>query len=450
MSSVKKLIAALALTGFSSALAAQSPEYSLYLDVITTSNVTSQQDVYSVVSFMNTGATDALDAFDMGDQSAIPTSLPLAFPFTVSSNSDVITQNDSRPEITSYKYIDMGFYSNDPATITFNLNLVASMTSMNTSADSMSVASSTGPGYFILERLSTGELYPLTSDDTITLNIPSNTNFAADFRLHFGPRVAKRMFPETCVGSGNGKLYLRNPLNTNWDVVLYNNSGSPEVSSHVASPDTFLYNLAAGNYYAVTRINNIMVDSSAVTIASPAPVVASFTASNYNPAAGTIVDFFNGSTGATQYLWDFGDGNQDTQTDPSHSYSVAGTYFAQVTATNDSGCTSSFSFAINVTPPPPAFNTASHANDPSNHSANSTQRTAEEQHASVVAGPKKITVSNTANMTVEVLDLSGRQIAAGNTSEASFETSVPQSGIYIVRVIAANGTVDNQKIYVTE
>jgi PKD repeat protein len=55
-------------------------------------------------------------------------------------------------------------------------------------------------------------------------------------------------------------------------------------------------------------------------------------------AAPLTINFTNTSTGAfTSYLWQFGDGGTSTSANPSHTYSVAGTYTVTLFATTVSG-----------------------------------------------------------------------------------------------------------------
>lgn len=53
------------------------------------------------------------------------------------------------------------------------------------------------------------------------------------------------------------------------------------------------------------------------------------------------VTFTNGSSSATSYSWDFGDGSSSTESSPSHTYSSNGLYVVTLTATNDNGSTES-------------------------------------------------------------------------------------------------------------
>ncbi|MEK7833782.1 MAG: PKD domain-containing protein, partial [Acidobacteriota bacterium] len=57
---------------------------------------------------------------------------------------------------------------------------------------------------------------------------------------------------------------------------------------------------------------------------------------NYQ-ATGTTVKFFNTSTNATSYLWDFGDGTTSTEAEPTHTYAGDDAYTVTLTATNDCG-----------------------------------------------------------------------------------------------------------------
>jgi PKD repeat protein len=54
----------------------------------------------------------------------------------------------------------------------------------------------------------------------------------------------------------------------------------------------------------------------------------------YSNLGGNTVDFFNLSTGADAYSWDFDDGQQSIVTNPTHTYSSSGTYNVRLTANN--------------------------------------------------------------------------------------------------------------------
>ncbi|HLF15019.1 MAG TPA: PKD domain-containing protein, partial [Bacteroidota bacterium] len=87
------------------------------------------------------------------------------------------------------------------------------------------------------------------------------------------------------------------------------------------------------------------IDSTCVKIiASP---VASFTM-NTNVCLNTPVSFFNTSTGAVSYSWDFGDNTTSNIFSPTHAYNTPGTYTVTLIAYNLCGCADSATAVINV------------------------------------------------------------------------------------------------------
>ena len=64
---------------------------------------------------------------------------------------------------------------------------------------------------------------------------------------------------------------------------------------------------------------------------------ASFTGTPTSGAVPLTVTFTNASTGAASYSWTFGDGGTSSATNPSHTYTAAGTYTVALTAVNACG-----------------------------------------------------------------------------------------------------------------
>jgi len=96
------------------------------------------------------------------------------------------------------------------------------------------------------------------------------------------------------------------------------------------------------------------VCDSCIVVTSPAPV-ADFLP---NPTSGTydlVVDFTDSSTGPIDSrLWDFGDGSTSTESNPSHTYTIAGTFPVSLTVTGPGGIdTMVCDSCITVTDPPP-------------------------------------------------------------------------------------------------
>ncbi|MEI6594176.1 MAG: PKD domain-containing protein [Bacteroidota bacterium] len=89
--------------------------------------------------------------------------------------------------------------------------------------------------------------------------------------------------------------------------------------------------------------------------ATPAkiPPVADYTFTGANAFTPTLVTFTNTSTNATSYVWDFGDGSTtSTLANPTHTFTISGTFSVKLTATGDGG-TSSTTKTINISNKPP-------------------------------------------------------------------------------------------------
>ena len=117
------------------------------------------------------------------------------------------------------------------------------------------------------------------------------------------------------LGNGNTST-LANPTN------LYSTPGSYTIS-------LIAYD-AAGNSDTATYTNYITVIGKPAAHFSSSQVSSCLDNNSYT--------FTNSSTGAATYLWDFGDGTTSTQTNPTHSYSLSGSFTVTLIATNTFGC----------------------------------------------------------------------------------------------------------------
>ncbi len=102
---------------------------------------------------------------------------------------------------------------------------------------------------------------------------------------------------------------------------LYNNVG------------TYVVTLKA---FDSTSCNEI--DSTNFTITVSAIPVASFTFNPNPPQENTVTNFVNQSIGATNYFWNFGDGDSSTETNPTHIFPATATYNVCLNAANEAGC----------------------------------------------------------------------------------------------------------------
>lgn len=80
------------------------------------------------------------------------------------------------------------------------------------------------------------------------------------------------------------------------------------------------------------------------------PTTASFLVPQTNPVAATKVQFENKSTGADQFLWEFGDGTTSNEKTPAHQYRNSGNYPVKLTATKG-GKSHTTQQYVQITPP---------------------------------------------------------------------------------------------------
>ncbi|WP_440950380.1 PKD domain-containing protein [Methanosphaerula subterraneus] len=104
-----------------------------------------------------------------------------------------------------------------------------------------------------------------------------------------------------------------------------------------------LFTAHAPGSVTITASTGGISNTSVVTVLSSQPLpVADFTANVTNGTSPLSVGFTDRSTGSpTSWSWSFGDGNTSTLQNPSHTYTVAGNYTVNLTATNAGGSNTS-------------------------------------------------------------------------------------------------------------
>lgn len=428
--------------------AAQVTQF-LKLSVTENSNVTVQH-TFSLVYAFSLSGSDGLDANDMGNQYAISNPGDDVYPFSISSNADILTAQDSRTDLGGYKRIQMGFLSKFPSTI----KVVAS--AFGNTADTTN-----RPTYAYIEQISTGYKYYFLND-TAKIEIPENLNFEADFYLHTGPAsVLVELNNESCFGSLDGAITVHNTNCNAWNLIIYKNANLFS-SDSIFQADATRYNLGAGTYTVITSVNSVNIDSTVVVMTSEAQIIVDFSMDNNTPTTDNAVNFYDisPSTFTTMtYSWNFGDGNGDILPSTSHQYTIAGTYEVTLTLTSLAGCSATNIDSVYVSQGMTVSNSFNQMMNYNNNN-NNTITTASDSalgkpHISfemfTTETPLRIMVvqNETQMMSVMILNMSGQLISTTETAEAKVELEVPATGAYIVRVINAKKEVQSKTIMVT-
>lgn len=182
-----------------------------------------------------------------------------------------------------------------------------------------------------------------TKTQLITVNPPANVPPVADAQ---GTNTSgKEPLVVSFVGSGSTDSD-GNVVSHLWDF----GDGSP--TSAVA--DTSHTYVAAGDYIATLTVTDDdgaeNTDTVAVHVDANQPPTAQAGADTFTGKIPLTVAF--NSTGSSDLdgtfttSWDFGDGGTSTDADPTHTYTVAGTYNAVLTVTDDNGATDTATVTI--------------------------------------------------------------------------------------------------------
>ncbi len=115
-------------------------------------------------------------------------------------------------------------------------------------------------------------------------------------------------------------------------------------------PGTYEVSLTVTDSDGLTSTDTvIIVVSDGVENLAPEAVISATPQSGNAPLEVSFTG--SGSTDDVEiisYDWDFGDGNNSTEADPSHTYSEAGNYIAELTVTDGEGLTDTATVSINV------------------------------------------------------------------------------------------------------
>lgn len=198
------------------------------------------------------------------------------------------------------------------------------------------------PGTYTVTLIITaanGQKDTIVKPNFITVNAKPVVNFMANDTIGCYPLpVQFTDLSTTSSGTNNGWL---------WDF-------GDGISSTLQNPN-HTYN--QGTYTVVLRVtndkgcSNIFVKPNYIRALNG--TIANFNFSNPNNCSVPLAITFNNTStgsGTLSYLWNFGDGGNSTLQNPSHTYTTNGSYTVSLTASNNQGCTNTYTVtnAVNI------------------------------------------------------------------------------------------------------
>jgi PKD repeat protein len=190
--------------------------------------------------------------------------------------------------------------------------------------------------------------YNCTLNDTETV-----ARFVLNITIDPSLSVSGTLQNPSCDNSTDGYMVASAAGSAPWNYYWKDaNNNIIKTSLNKTTADTF-YNAGNGNYSVdintAGSCNNGTVDFTLQgTIAANALFSPSATLDSLVNDTVTI-SFTNNSSNATSYMWNFGDGEQTTAVNPSHTYTGPGTYTVTLTAYNQTcGDSSSYSQILTI------------------------------------------------------------------------------------------------------
>ena len=175
-------------------------------------------------------------------------------------------------------------------------------------------------------------------NDTYTWSMKANQSLPQLFLHHSMPLSFEGIQDATCFGFNDGTATVNVSGGGSHDFNWVNQNGDTVLSQFGITGSAVSNNLPAGNYTVWVSNNGICGDMAvSFEIGEPAQVIADFN-SDFDTIylnANTTIGFTNSSANASDYFWDFGDGNTSNQASPSHTYVSGGSFNVIMAAIQD-------------------------------------------------------------------------------------------------------------------
>ena len=185
--------------------------------------------------------------------------------------------------------------------------------------------------------------YTITSDAGGCVGLPVIVPVTVNL-VPVSDTTAVVMVPANCGGPSGGVSGItmasgQAPFQYEWK----------DAGGTVAGTSADLSNAAPGVYtLSVTDANGCLITAGSFTVNATPPVIAQFTANPLTGETPLTVNFTNTSSGATNYLWEFGTGDTSSLVNPLYAYIPLGVSTVCLTAISATGCIDSSCASVDV------------------------------------------------------------------------------------------------------
>ena len=187
-----------------------------------------------------------------------------------------------------------------------------------------------------LEDLHTGIITDLRSDTTYAY-VSSDTTTLPRFILHLVKGFNTSVVDLACFGSPEGAVTIDGAGITGSTFELLDGAGNAVFSVTAANDTVEFSNVPAGEYQVATNhAGSCSSENLFISVIEPTQVIANFDLAEdtvYLVQGGVLE--VNNMSSATNYAWDFGDGNTSIDENPTHVYTAPGIYQVMLSADND-------------------------------------------------------------------------------------------------------------------
>lgn len=194
----------------------------------------------------------------------------------------------------------------------------------------------------------TNNVFHNLRDGSYSTTISKNEGTTGRFFLHLREPATFASTKESCE-QNDGTITINQGGSTVWDSYdVIDINGNIVNSGTNFTGQLTLSGLNQGDYTVKLHKSMYTVEHT-ITVDHLIPVVANFLPSASTVAIGDAITFNDASAGASDYVWNFGDGTIMNTQNPIYSYAAEGVYEVELHATNNDGCEDRATAEITVT-----------------------------------------------------------------------------------------------------